>query len=40
MVYVDDRPLFVEVARGLGMKGVRHTDLQSTKAAMAGSAFE
>ncbi|MGD0230141.1 MAG: HAD-IA family hydrolase [Syntrophorhabdales bacterium] len=35
VVYVDDRPLFAEVARGLGMKAVHHTGLESTKAALA-----
>ncbi len=25
VVYLDDRPLFVEVARGLGINGIVHT---------------
>lgn len=30
IVYIDDRPLFVQVAEGLGLKGVVHTDIDST----------
>ena len=33
--YVDDRLLFVEVAQRLGMHGVHHTDLDSTRTALA-----
>lgn len=31
VVYVDDRPMFVEVAEGLGLHGVIHTGLESTR---------
>jgi putative hydrolase of the HAD superfamily len=31
VAYIDDRPLFVEVARGLGIRGVIHKDFASTK---------
>ncbi len=33
--YVDDRLMFVEVARSLGIRGVHHTGLESTKKALA-----
>jgi putative hydrolase of the HAD superfamily len=32
VVYLDDRPMFVQVAGLLGIKGIIHTDLVSTKA--------
>jgi putative hydrolase of the HAD superfamily len=35
VAYVDDRPLFVQVARGLGIYGIIHRDLASTQAALA-----
>jgi putative hydrolase of the HAD superfamily len=34
-VYLDDRAMFVEVARGMGIKGIHHTGFESTKAALA-----
>ena len=34
VVYIDDRAMFVEVARGLGMHGIHHNDLETTKAAL------
>ena len=30
IVYIDDRPLFVQVAESLGLKGIVHTDYDST----------
>jgi putative hydrolase of the HAD superfamily len=33
-VYVDDRPLFVEVARKLGMNAIPHKDLPTTRKAL------
>lgn len=33
-VYVDDRPLFVEVAAGLGIKGIVHRGLETTLSAL------
>jgi putative hydrolase of the HAD superfamily len=30
VVYVDDQPMFVQIAEGLGIRGIRHTDYQST----------
>src|SRR4030042_4531194 len=31
VVYIDDRALFVEVAEGLGIRGIRHTGYESTR---------
>jgi putative hydrolase of the HAD superfamily len=36
IVYVDDRPLFVDIANSLGMHGLHHKDYATTKQAMAG----
>ena len=35
VVYIDDQPLFIQVAEGLGIRGIRHTDYQSTCEALA-----
>ena len=35
VVYVDDRPMFVEVAQGLGIKGIIHTGLDTTRKTLA-----
>lgn len=35
VVYIDDQPLFVQIAAGLGIRGIRHTDYQSTRAQLA-----
>ena len=34
VVYIEDRPMFVEVAQGLGIRGIVHKDLRSTQAAL------
>jgi putative hydrolase of the HAD superfamily len=34
VVYIEDRPLFVEVAGGLGIHGVHHVDCRSTRQAL------
>jgi len=34
-VYLDDRPLFVEVARTLGLRAIHHTSYEETKRAFA-----
>jgi putative hydrolase of the HAD superfamily len=31
VLYIDDRAMFVEVAQGLGIKGILHSDYESTK---------
>lgn len=38
VVYIDDRPMFVQVAQGLGLRGVvhNHRDVGATKSALAG----
>jgi putative hydrolase of the HAD superfamily len=36
VIYIEDRPMFVDVARGLGIQGIRHTDYETTRAALAG----
>ena len=35
VVYIDDQPMFVQVAEGLGIRSIRHTDYQSTRAQLA-----
>jgi putative hydrolase of the HAD superfamily len=35
VAYLDDRRMFVEVARGLGIHGIHHTGLEPTKKALA-----
>ncbi|MCL4393905.1 MAG: HAD family phosphatase [Chloroflexi bacterium] len=37
VLYIDDRPMFVEIAQGLGINGIRHTGLESTRAALASA---
>jgi putative hydrolase of the HAD superfamily len=36
VVYIEDRPLFVQVASGMGVNGIHHTDYASTKAKLEG----
>jgi len=36
VVYIDDRAMFVEVAHGLGIQGILHTGLETTRTALAG----
>lgn len=40
VVYIEDRPMFVEVAQGLGIQGIVHKDLESTQAALKGFGLE
>ena len=35
VAYIDDRVMFVEVARRLGMRGIHHTSLATTRAGLA-----
>ncbi len=35
VVYIDDRPLFVEVARGIGIRSIQHRSLEETRAELA-----
>jgi putative hydrolase of the HAD superfamily len=36
VVYIDDRPMFVEVAQGLGIRSLCHREYAATRAALAG----
>jgi putative hydrolase of the HAD superfamily len=36
-LYIEDRALFVQVARGLGIRGIRHTDYAATRARLAAA---
>ncbi len=35
VIYIDDRPLFVEVAQTIGLHAIQHRSLEDTKAALA-----
>src|SRR5512135_1156932 len=35
VVYIEDRPIFVQVAQTLGIRGIHHTDYNSTRAKLA-----
>ena len=35
VVYIEDQPMFVHVAEGLGIHGIHHTDCQSTRTQLA-----
>ena len=35
VVYIDNTPMFVQIAEGLGMRGIHHTDYESTCAKLA-----
>ncbi len=35
VVYIEDRPMFVEVARALGIRGIHHIGFDSTRASLA-----
>ncbi|MCX2475590.1 HAD hydrolase-like protein [Pedobacter sp. MC2016-05] len=39
-LYIDDRMLFVQVAEGLGLKGIHHTSYEDTKAQLAAYGLE
>jgi putative hydrolase of the HAD superfamily len=34
VLYIDDRSMFVDVARGLGINGIHHESFDTTKAAL------
>lgn len=38
-IYIDDRLLFVEIARGLGMHGIHHRELEDTKQQLKALGF-
>ena len=35
IVYIENTPMFVQIAEGLGIQGVLHTDYRSTRAKLA-----
>jgi putative hydrolase of the HAD superfamily len=35
IVYIDNTPMFVQIAAGLGIRGIHHTDYQATRAQLA-----
>ncbi len=35
VIYIDDRPMFVEVAQGLGIQGIIHKEYKTTKEALS-----
>ena len=35
VVYIDDQPMFVQIAEGLGIQSIRHADYQSTREQLA-----
>jgi putative hydrolase of the HAD superfamily len=35
VVYIEDRAMFVQVARGLGLRGIQHTSFEATRDALA-----
>jgi putative hydrolase of the HAD superfamily len=35
VAYVEDTPMFVEIAGRLGIRGIQHTDYRSTRARLA-----
>ncbi len=40
VVYIDNTPMFIEIAKGLGIRGIQHTDYQSTRAELAAFGLE
>jgi len=34
VIYIDDRPLFIEIARGMNIASIRHTSYETTKKAL------
>ena len=36
VAYIEDRPMFIEIARSLGMRAIHHTGVAETRAALAG----
>jgi putative hydrolase of the HAD superfamily len=40
VVYIDDTPMFVQIAEGLGIRSILHTDYKSTCAKLASFGLE
>jgi putative hydrolase of the HAD superfamily len=34
ILYLEDRPMFIEIARGMGIRGIVHADYETTRAAL------
>lgn len=40
VVYIEDRPMFISIAESLGIKGIPHLDLNTTRATLTNLGFE
>ena len=40
IIYIENTPLFVQIAEGLGIQSIPHTDYQSTRAKLASSGLQ
>jgi putative hydrolase of the HAD superfamily len=40
VMYIEDRPLFVEVARSIGIRGIRHVNAEATGSALAAAGLD
>ena len=40
VVYIENTPMFVKIAEGLGIKSILHTDYKSTQAKLASLGLE
>jgi len=40
VIYIEDRPMFVQVAETLGLRGLRHIDYETTRERLAGFGFK
>ena len=40
VIYIDDRPMFIEVAAAMGIRGIHHTDYESTRHSLAEFGLE
>ena len=40
VIYIEDRPMFVQVAETLGLRGLRHIDYKTTRERLAGFGFK
>jgi putative hydrolase of the HAD superfamily len=39
VIYIDDRPMFVSIAKGLGINGICHDDINTTKEELSKFGF-
>jgi len=40
VIYLDDRPMFIEVADAMGIDGIHHTDFETTRRRLADFGLE